>query len=176
MYKIFPAKGSINLTVQHTYGVERIMKVGGIVVQHTKRETRRAVHKSSAKAASSGSAPINCVLMGLILSYGITTAGILLSAVLLNSGGLSGSPKQYVLLVMVIVVISVLAGSLLTAKKSASGGFKWALVMGVLYLAIRMLVSFGVNGTNLFVGNLVTEIVSTLGTAALGGILGGRRK
>ncbi|MFR3483463.1 MAG: hypothetical protein ACLTXL_08195 [Clostridia bacterium] len=65
----------------------------------------------------------------------------------------------------------------MTAKKSiASGGFKWALVMGVLYLAIRMLVSFGVNGTNLFVGNLVTEIVSTLGTAALGGILGGRRK
>ena len=171
MYKIFPAKGGINLTVQHTYGVERIMKVGGIVVQHTKRETRRAVHKSSAKAAS-----ITCVLMGLILSYGITTAGILLSAVLLNSGVLSGSPKQYVLLVMVIVVISVLAGSLLTAKKSASGGFKWALVMGVLYLAIRMLVSFGVNGTNLFVGNLVTEIVSTLGTAALGGILGGRRK
>ncbi|MFQ9798969.1 MAG: hypothetical protein ACLR23_08505 [Clostridia bacterium] len=42
--------------------------------------------KSSAKAASSGSAPIKCVLMGLILSYGITTAGILLSAVLLNSG------------------------------------------------------------------------------------------
>ncbi|MFR3483462.1 MAG: hypothetical protein ACLTXL_08190 [Clostridia bacterium] len=77
-------------------------------MQHTKRETRRAVHKSSAKAASSGSAPIKCVLMGLILSYGITTAGILLSAVLLNSWGLSGSPKQYVLLVMVIVVISVL--------------------------------------------------------------------
>ena len=97
-------------------------------MQHTKRETRRAVHKNSAKAASSTSAPIKSVLMGLILSYGITTAGILLSAALLNAGVLSGSPKQYVLLVMVIVVISVLAGSLLTAKKSASGGFKWAWV------------------------------------------------
>ena len=160
----------------HTYGIVRIMKVGGIFVQHTKRETRRAVHKSNAKAPSGGCAPVKSVLMGLILAYGITTAGILLSAVLLNAGVLSGSPKQYVLLVMVIVVIAVLAGSLLTAKKSESGGFKWALIMGVLYLAIRMLVSFGVNGMNLFVGNLATEIISTLGTAALGGILGGRRK
>lgn len=99
-------------------------------MQHTKRETRRAVHKNSAKAASSTSAPIKSVLMGLILSYGITTAGILLSAALLNAGVLSGSPKQYVLLVMVIVVISVLAGSLLTAKEkrvraASSGHWSW---------------------------------------------------
>ena len=133
---------------------------------------RKRQERPQEKTAGAGKS----VLWGSIAAILITMVGLVLGSLLLDMGVLAGTQRQYVLLVMVIVVISVLAGSLLTAKKSASGGFKWALVMGVLYLAIRMLVSFGVNGTNLFVGNLVTEIVSTLGTAALGGILGGRRK
>lgn len=116
------------------------------------------------------------VLWGLIGAYLLTMLGLVLCSMLLNWGILSGTQKQYVLLVMIISLSSVFVGSFVGARMSETDGFRYGLLSGILYVLIRFLISWLINGADLFVGNIFTELISCLGMACLGALLGRKKK
>ena len=116
------------------------------------------------------------ILWGVIAAYLLTMSGLVLCSLLLTWGILAGTQKQYVLLVMVISMLSVFAGSFIAARMSAEDGFKSGLIAGILYIVVRFLIGWLINGADLFTGNLFTEMISSLGMACLGALWGRKKK
>lgn len=116
------------------------------------------------------------VLWGLTGAYLLTMGGLLLCSLLLDWGLLAGTQQQYVLLVMIISLASVFIGSFVSTKMSEEDGFKFGLMTGILYILIRFLISWLVNGADLFVGNIFMELISCLAMACLGALLGRKKK
>lgn len=116
------------------------------------------------------------VLWGLIGAYLLTMGGLLLCSLLLDWGILSGTQNQYVLLVMMISLVSIFAGSFVAARMSGEEGWKYGLVTGILYLVIRFFISWLINGADIFVGNIWLESASCLAMSGLGTILGKKKR
>ena len=115
------------------------------------------------------------VLWGLIGAYLLTMGGLVLCSFLLDMGILTGTQKQYVLLVMIISLLSVFVGSFVAAKMSGEEGWKFGLITGALYLVIRFLLSWIVNGADVFAGNIWLESASCLAMSGIGGMLGKKK-
>ena len=130
------------------------------------RENRVSITASGGKS----------VLWGLIGAYLLTMTGLVLCSLLLNWGILAGTQKQYVLLVMIISLVSTFVGSFVAARMSGQDGIKYGIVTGALYIVIRFLISWLINGADLFAGNLLAELVSCLGMACLGALWGRKKK
>lgn len=132
---------------------------------------RKRQERPQEKTAGAGKS----VLWGSIAAILITMVGLVLGSLLLDMGVLAGTQRQYVLLVMGISWVSIFVGSFITARMCRVDGFRYGFLTGVLYIIIRFLLSWLVNGNDLFFGNLLTEIVASLGMACLGALLGKKK-
>lgn len=133
---------------------------------------RKRPERKQEKTAGAGKS----VLWGSIVTLLITMAGLVLGSFLLDMGILAGTQRQYVLLVMGISWVSIFVGSFITARMCCADGFRYGFLTGVLYIIVRFLLSWLVNGNDLFFGNLFTEIIASLGMACLGALLGKKKK
>lgn len=133
---------------------------------------RKRPERKQEKTAGAGKS----VLWGSIAAILITMAGLVLGSFLLDMGILAGTQRQYVLLVMGISWVSIFVGSFITARMCCADGFRYGFLTGVLYIIVRFLLSWLVNGNDLFFGNLFAEIIASLGMACLGALLGKKKK
>lgn len=108
------------------------------------------------------------LLRGLLCAYAITGIMLLVMALLLYKLDISESVIRAG--VIVTYVLSNLVGGFLVGKWAKTRKFVWGLILGILYFALLMAVSFGIYHT---IEGGGTHAVTTLLLCAGGGMLGG---
>lgn len=111
---------------------------------------------------------VAAVLRGLLFSYMITAVILLVLSFLMLKFDL---PSQVISVgIIVAYIASAFVGGLFTGKRIEQKKFLWALVLGVVYFIILLLVSVIMNkGSSLPLGNLFTVFI----ICSLSGMAGG---
>lgn len=109
------------------------------------------------------------LLKGLLLSYLITGASLLILALLLYK--LELDEGKVTVGIMAIYIISCFLGGLFVGKKSGKQKFMWGLILGISYFLLLTAVS-AVTEPGLSSGwkNIVTSFVMCMGAGMLGGM------
>jgi len=116
------------------------------------------------------SSRLTFILKCLLLSYLLTTAFLLLLALLLYRFGLSEKIVS-VSIIAIYIVVTFLAG-FLTGKREGNRKFLWGLLMGSLYFLILIIVSLIVNHSLSGIsGNFFTVLILCAGSGMLGGMV-----
>lgn len=108
------------------------------------------------------------LLKGLLFSYIVTAAMLLILAFLLYKVGLTEKPVS-IAIIFIYVASTFLAG-FIAGKKMQSRRFLWGLIMGVAYFVVLAVVSLVVNQSAEVLGE---SFFTTLVLCASGGMLGG---
>lgn len=110
------------------------------------------------------------LLKSLVISYAVTGVMLLIIAFSLYKFGIS--ENTITILITAVYVIASFAGGFAVGKMVGEKKFIWGLVLGALYAAIIMIVSFAVNGTiNFSATSALYQMVLCIGGGMLGGML-----
>ena len=113
---------------------------------------------------------VKAVLKSLLLSYVLTGISLLLLAFLLFQFNLGEKPVA--IGILVIYVISCLAGGFLVGKIIRKEKYLFGLLVGLSYSLLLAIVSFAVQGKwDMTMRHAVTTFLMCLGGGALGGML-----
>ena len=113
---------------------------------------------------------VKAVLKSLLLSYVLTGISLLLLAFLLFQFNLVEQPVA--IGILVIYVISCLAGGFLVGKIIRKEKYLFGLLVGLSYFLLLAIVSFAVQGKwDMTMRHAVTTFLMCLGGGALGGML-----
>ncbi|MBQ9519541.1 MAG: TIGR04086 family membrane protein [Firmicutes bacterium] len=115
--------------------------------------------------------PILAILRGLVTSFWLTLAALLICAAAMTlSGGLDENTVYIAL--HITSLAAVFAGSLTAARRIQSRGMLYGLAIGLLYTLIMVFMGFMITPAyNIGPKTLLTLVISLSG-GALGGILG----
>ena len=116
--------------------------------------------------------PANLIifLLFLLISYLITTAGLLILAFLLYKFPLTESAVN--IGIILIYIAATFLSSFICGKKMKERKFLWGLGIGAAYFVILFLLSFLMNGEAVNLGtNVFTTLLICTGSGMLGGML-----
>lgn len=108
------------------------------------------------------------LLKSLLAGYILTALLLLILALLLYK--LDLGEQKVTMGIIVVYVISTFVGGFIMGKLVGEKKFLWGLMLGIIYFALLMLISLGVNHSLQSNG---TNIVTTMLLCAGGGMLGG---
>ena len=110
------------------------------------------------------------ILRSLLLAYGVTGLFLLILAFLLFQFGFGGGTAAVG--IIIIYVVSCLAGGFLAGKAARQRRFLWGLFTGILYFLILFFASFAVS-RELGAGSreLLTVFLMCAGSGTIGGMV-----
>ena len=110
------------------------------------------------------------LLKALLCAYIITGILLLVLALLLYKLGLSEENVNAG--IILIYVISTFAGGFVMGKLSGTRRFLWGLIVGVIYFALLILISFGIyHSIQSGAGSMATTLLLCAGGGMLGGMV-----
>lgn len=109
---------------------------------------------------------ITYYIKAFFISIMVSVTGIMVTAVLLYKGVISGENLK--LAISIIYFVATLGGGFIACKYAQSKRFLWGIIYGLVYFLLILLLSFVTNGDESTNINYVSLII-----CAIGGMLGG---